>query len=114
MSLTNRRNETRIPINIPIRFRPMADLQACEQVGESENLSQRGAFMWTTYPLLQVGTLIEMFMEMPHEISGAPSTEVRCTARVVRVQPPTLLSKTGVGLRIERYRVLAERERWAS
>ena len=113
MSLTNRRNETRIPISIPIRFRPIADLQASEQVGESENLSQRGAFMWTTYPL-QVGTQIEMFMRMPHEISGAPAAEVRCTARVVRVQPPTLLSKTGVGLRIERYRVLAERERWAS
>ena len=113
MSLTNRRNETRIPINVPIRFRPVADLQATEQMGESENLSQRGAFMWTSYPL-QVGSQIELFMKMPHEISGAATAEVRCTARVVRVQHGTLLAKTGVGLRIERYRVLAERERWAS
>jgi hypothetical protein len=51
---------------------------------------------------------------MPHEISGAPVDDVRCTARVVRVQPGTRLAKTGVGLHIERYRVLAERERWAS
>ena len=113
MGLTNRRNETRIPINIPIRFRPIADPQSNEQIGESENLSQRGAFMWTTYPLT-VGTQIEMFMKMPHEISGTVAAEVRCTARVVHVQPATHLSKRGVGLRIERYRALAERDRWAS
>jgi len=113
MSLTNRRNETRIPINVPIRFRALADVHASEQIGESENLSQRGAFMRTAYPLT-VGTQIELFMTMPHEISGAEPTEVRCTARVVRVEPATLLSKTGVGLHIEKYRVLADRERWAS
>ena len=113
MSLTNRRNETRIPINVPIRFRPIADPSSGEQLGESENLSQRGAFMWTSYRL-EVGTQLELFMKMPREISGVPEVDVRCTATVVRIQPGTTPARTGVGLRIERYRVVAERERWAS
>ena len=99
----NRRNETRIPIRVPIRFRPITIPSSGEEVGESENLSQRGIFMRTSYPLA-VGTQIELAMTMPYEVTEG-AADVHCTARVVHVQQGTLLAKSGVGLHIEQYRI---------
>jgi len=112
-TLTNRRNETRVNLRIPLRFKLLGNPNAGEQTAETENLSQRGIFMWTTYPL-KMETQIELRLKMPNEISGLPVSEVHCTARVVRIEESDSAGLIGVGLRIERYHVAAERERWAS
>jgi hypothetical protein len=111
--LTDRRNDTRVNIRVPLRFKLIGIQSAEEQIAESENLSQRGVFMWTTYPL-SVGAQLELKLRMPREISGGLASEVHCTARVVRIQESDSGGKSGVGLRIERYHASAERERWAS
>jgi hypothetical protein len=112
-TLTDRRNETRVNVRIPLKFKLIGNQSAGEQVAESENLSQRGVFMWTAYPL-KLGTQVELRLRMPSEISGIGSSEVNCTARVVRVADGDSGGLIGVGLRIERYHASAEREHWTS
>jgi PilZ domain len=112
-TLTDRRNETRVNVRIPLKFKLIGNQSAGEQVAESENLSQRGVFMWTAYPL-KLGTQVELRLKMPSEISGIRSSEVNCTARVVRIGDGDSGGLIGVGLRIERYHATAEREHWTS
>lgn len=112
-SLTDRRNETRVSLRLPLRFKVIGNQNSGEQIAESENLSQRGVFMWTAYPL-NIGVQVELKLTMPREISGGPTSQVHCTARVVRVHEGDSGGLTGVGLRIERYHATAEKERWAS
>jgi len=110
---TDRRNETRVNLRLPLRFKVIGNQDAGEQIAESENLSQRGVFMWTAYPL-NIGVQVELKLTMPREISGGMTSQVHCTARVVRIHEGDSGGLTGVGLRIERYHATAERERWAS
>ena len=112
-TLTDRRNETRVNVRIPLRFKLIGNQSAGEHMAESENLSQRGIFMWTAYPL-KMGAQVELKLRMPSEISGLPASEVQCTARVIRIQESDSGGLVGAGLRIERYHATAERERWAS
>jgi PilZ domain-containing protein len=112
-TLTDRRNETRVNVRVPLRFKLIGNQSAGEQIGESENLSQRGVFMWTACPL-KVGAQVTLRLKMPSEISGMPSSEVQCTARVVRMHEGESGGLVGAGLRIERYHATPERERWAS
>jgi hypothetical protein len=112
-SLTDRRNETRVNVRIPLRFKLIGNQTAVEHLAESENVSQRGVFMWTAYPL-KMGAQVELRLKMPNEISGVPPSEVLCTARVIRIQESDSGGLLGVGLQIERYHATGERERWAS
>lgn len=112
-TLTERRSETRVNVRIPLRYKLIGNESAGEQMAESENVSQRGVFMWTAYPL-EIGTQVELKLRMPIEISGNAASEVHCTARVVRIDESDSGGLVGVGLRIERYHATAERERWAN
>jgi c-di-GMP-binding flagellar brake protein YcgR len=110
---TDRRNDTRVNVRTSLRFKLIGNQTAGEQLAESANLSQRGVFMWTAYPL-KMGAQVELRLRMPNEISGFPASEVQCTARVVRIQESGSAGLLGVGLQIERYHATGERERWAS
>jgi hypothetical protein len=112
-SLTERRNETRVKVRVPLRYKLIGNETVGEQLAESENVSQRGVFMWTAYPL-EIGTQVELRLRMPSEISGSLASEVHCTARVVRIEVGDSGGLVGAGLRIERYHATAERERWAN
>jgi hypothetical protein len=67
----------------------------------------------TDFPL-QVGMQVELFLRIPREVSGHETTDVRCVARVVRVDPFSIAGKLGVGMRIERYEPLKTHDRWVS
>jgi c-di-GMP-binding flagellar brake protein YcgR len=112
-TLTERRNETRVSVRIPVKYKLMDNQGSGEQIGESENVSQRGVFMWTAYPL-EIGTQVELKLRMPSEVSGSVASEVHCTARVVRIRERDSGGLVGVGLRIERYHATPERDRWAN
>src|SRR5258708_811828 len=74
-----------------------------EQLGVSENLSQRGIYFETTVPL-KIGMLLEVILRMPYELFGRLTTESKCLARVVRVKEDSAAGKkSGIGLHIERY-----------
>ncbi len=114
MATTERRLAPRVNLKIPLRFRPILSPTIPEQKAESVNISQRGAYFVTDFPL-KVGTPVELFLRMPRELTGQDATEVRCAARVVHVQPNIFVgSKSGVGVHIERYEAVSAGERWTS
>ena len=115
MNSNERRFDTRVNIRVPLRFRVLNSPASTEQTTESENISQRGIYFVTNVPL-KVGMPLEVSLRMPPEVAGKTSSDVRCVARVVHVQPNAALGgKSGIGLHIERYEAKASAgERWAS
>jgi len=113
MNITERRTATRLSLRIPLRFRSLSNSTSPEQRAETVNISQRGVFFTTAFPLTK-GTPIEMLLKMPSELTGKAPAEVRCTAHVIHVQPDRSGDgKAGVGVVIERYQTLGAVERRA-
>ena len=103
MNTTERRTTTRLLLRIPLRFRPITNPASPEQRAESLNISQRGVYFATEFPP-QAGTPVELLLKMPSELTGKTPAEIRCTARVVHVEPNTFVDgRAGVGVEIERY-----------
>jgi len=116
MSPNERRIDTRVNIRVPLRFRILDSSDSTEQTAESENISQRGMYFTTSFPL-KVGMPLEVSLRMPQELAGRKSpNDVKCVARVVHVRANSLLGgKAGVGLHIERYEARASAgDRWTS
>jgi hypothetical protein len=112
VKVIERRNELRVNVCEPVRLRPVTDPVSSEQLAETVNMSPRGLCVATDF-LLKVGMQVELFLRIPREVSGCETTDVRCVARVVRVDPG-FGGKLGVGMRIERYEPLRVRDRWVS
>jgi hypothetical protein len=76
------------------------------QQAESENLSEKGIF-FATDSFLRVGTMVEILLEMPEEITDEPTIEWLCTGHVVRVEPlNSSRGKIGVGVQFDCYQIL--------
>ena len=114
MNSTERRNDPRVNVRVPLRFRILNGLNPTEQTAEAENISQRGIYFTTAVPL-KVGMPVEISLRMPQELGGKTSSDVKCVARVVRISDnPLPGGKSGVGLHIERYEAEASvGDRWA-
>ena len=110
MSSSNRRVEMRIDVRMPIRFRPITNPPSAEQSAESLNISEHGLFFWTSCPL-RVGEEVEIYLRMPPELSKK-LVQVRWNVRVVHVEPNRTAGKNGVGVRVETYAAVVEREGW--
>ena len=115
MSSIERRIDTRVNVRVPLRFRMLDSSNSAEQSAESENISQRGMYFTTSFPL-KVGMPLEVSLRMPQELAGKSPNDVKCVARVVHVHANSLLGgKAGVGLHIERYEARASAgDRWTS
>jgi hypothetical protein len=115
MNASERRIDTRVDIRVPLSFRALNNPGSTEQLAQSENISQRGIYFLTSFPL-KVGTALEVSLRMPQELGGRMASDMKCVARVVHVrQSTTPGGMLGIGLHIERYEARASaRERWAS
>ena len=51
MSSSERRIDTRVNVRVPLRFRILNSSESTEQTAESENISQRGIYFTTAFPL---------------------------------------------------------------
>ena len=103
MNSRERRIDTRINLNVPLRFRVLNIPNSQELTGESINISQRGILFATAIPLL-IGTPLEVSLKMPREMAGHAASDLKCIARVVHVEPNAFLGgKAGIGLLIEQY-----------
>src|ERR1019366_2840124 len=101
MSFNERRIDTRVNVRVPLRFRTLDSSESTEQLAEAENISQRGIYFTTSFPL-KVGMPVEVSLRMPRELAGKTSSDVRCMARVVHIHANSVLEgKVGVGLHIE-------------
>jgi hypothetical protein len=103
MNSRERRTDTRVNLNMPLRFRVLNTPNSPELSGESINISQRGILFTTAVPLL-VGTPLEVSLRMPRALAGHAASELNCVARVVHVEPDAFIGgKAGIGLQIEQY-----------
>jgi PilZ domain len=73
--------------------------------GFTQNLSSRGALLWTDFPLRE-GMMIEMTLVMPSKITLAEDMSVRCRARVLRLESHRKEEKPAIAVRIEHYEFL--------
>ena len=110
MSSSNRRAEDRIEVRMPIRFRPITNPPSAEQSAESVNISEHGLCFSTSCPL-QVGEKVEIYLRMPRELSRN-LIQVRWSGRVVHVEPNGTEGKKGIGVAVETYEPMVEREGW--
>jgi hypothetical protein len=110
MNSQNRRTEERVAVRMPIRFRPITDPPSAELSAESVNISEHGLFFATNCPL-QVGEEVEIYLRMPRELSNN-LVQVRWSARVVHVDPSYGAGKNGIGVHVETYAPIIEREGW--
>jgi hypothetical protein len=107
MNSRERRIDTRINLNVPLRFRVLNSANSEERTGESINISQRGILFATAVPLV-VGTPLEVSLKMPREVAGHAASDLKCIARVVHVELNAFLGgKAGIGLHIEQYQARA-------
>jgi hypothetical protein len=80
-----RRIGQRFAFNLPVFLRDVTT--AAEGLGFTQDLSSRGAFLFTDMPLNE-GAEIELTLKMPSEITLGENMRVRCRGRVLRVVKP--------------------------
>lgn len=78
-----------------------------EGSGFTQDLSARGTFFYTDYPL-GVGEMVELTLVMPSEITLGQNMRVRCRGRVLRVIQPAVGTKLGVAVHFAGYEYLNE------
>jgi c-di-GMP-binding flagellar brake protein YcgR len=110
MNSINRRAEARVDARMPIRFRPITNPPSAEQSAESANISEHGLLFWTNCPL-RVGEEVEIYLRMPPELSQS-MIQMRWNARVVHVEPDGSAGRNCIGVRVETYAPVVERECW--
>src|ERR1700735_4772815 len=71
--------------NLPVSLRDVSS--ASEGVGFTQDLSSRGAFLFTDMGVTQ-GAEIELTLKMPSEITLGENMRVRCRGRVLRIVKP--------------------------
>jgi hypothetical protein len=77
-----RRVGQRFAFNLPVSLRDVST--AAEGLGFTQDLSSRGAFLFTVMALTEGGE-IELTLKMPSEITLGESMRVRCRGRVLRI-----------------------------
>jgi hypothetical protein len=100
-----RRAAQRFDFHLPVSIRLTGSER--EGYGFSQDLSARGAFLYTDFPLAE-GDAVELTLVMPSEITLADNMRVRCRGRVVRIARSEAGTKFGVAVHLEGYEFLPE------
>jgi hypothetical protein len=87
-----RRIGQRFAFNLPVSLRDVAT--AAEGLGFTQDLSSRGAFLFTDMALRE-GAEIELTLKMPSEITLGENMRVRCRGSVLRIVKPANCSAAG-------------------
>jgi hypothetical protein len=106
----------RFAFNLPVSLRDVAT--AAEGLGFTQDLSSRGAFLFTDMALSE-GAEVELTLKMPSEITLGDSMRVRCRGHVLRIVKPadnnwkpatSSETKIGVAVCLKGYEYLPETE----
>lgn len=105
MKPSDRRRAYRYAVQILLRIRAQNKLSTDETV-ETVNLSEQGVYFVTNYAFLR-GTVVQLVLEMPSEVTGVSSTLWKCVGRVVHTELVTSeQGNLGVGVRFDYYEIL--------
>jgi PilZ domain len=97
-----RRFLTRTSLQIPLRFRPGAKAGP-EWTCQTINVSMLGAY-FSADVAPDVGELVQVFIEIPEEVSGKPTAQYCFTARVIHAEKDRpVVGKIGVGVNFYSY-----------
>src|SRR6266446_9121729 len=113
-----RRIGQRFAFNLPVSLRDVAT--AAEGLGFTQDLSSRGAFLFTDMALNE-GAEVELTLKMPSEITLGENMRVRCRGCVLRIVRPAdtpsrpavsaeARTKIGVAVCLKDYEYLPETE----
>lgn len=118
-----RRIGQRFAFNLPVSLRDVST--ATEGLGFTQDLSSRGAFLFTDMALSE-GAEVELTLEMPSEITLGENMRVRCRGLILRIvkardanwrlpetaeaKSPQTESKIGVAVCLKGYEYLPEIE----
>jgi hypothetical protein len=100
-----RRAAQRFDVHLPVTVKLPEG--ASEGQGFTQDLSMRGVFFYTDFPLTE-GSSVELTLVMPSEITLAENMPVRARGRVTRLSQMNGASKTGVAVQLEGYEYLPE------
>ena len=95
----------RFYMRLPASVKFPAETDSLEIMTETQNVSARGIFFYLDQPVTQ-GSLIEVTMTFPPNITLTDAVRVRFVARIVRVEQPLPVSRIGVAAVIEEYEFL--------
>ena len=103
-----RRAAQRFDFHLPVSIRQCG----CdtEEPGFTQNISARGAFIYTDRQITQ-GSDIELTLMMPSEITLTENMRVRCRGKVLRATQPTPSSRVGLAVHLEGYEFLPDQPR---
>jgi hypothetical protein len=102
---SERRIAPRLPIKADLRLRAWK-LGPTERRAQSLDLSQEGTLL-ATDAHIPVGSVVEVVLKMPEEITGKPAADWRCTGHVVRLQSlDKLPGQLGFGVQFDYCEIL--------
>jgi len=100
-----RRCGQRFNVHVPVSVKLSGSQH--EASGFTQDLSARGSFFFTDYPLA-AGEEVEVTLVMPSAITLGDSMRVRCQGTVLRVMQPSIGTKLGVAVHFVGYEYLTE------
>jgi hypothetical protein len=86
MEYPERRVGKRYVIQIPLNFRELKSSSSTKEFGEIIDVSNLGVAFSTTAPIT-TGTMVEVFLRMPLDVLGRPSSEWQWIGKVTRCRP---------------------------
>ncbi len=95
-------------MKLPLTVRWTSGAVLGEATTESKEVSSRGVSFFLPKEL-KPGSLVEIIMTLPHEITMAGPVKVRCLGRVLRAEPQED-ARVGLAAAIERYEFLRQDE----
>jgi hypothetical protein len=128
MGNKERRIAPRKECTVPLRFRVAKSVDSLAREtagasartpfgtieGESVNLSERGIY-FRSRQRVNVGEPLEMYFTIPRELTGRSTEQVRCSARVVHVEPQAdRQGLVGVGAAVERFEPMSSARDWGN
>lgn len=107
----DRRKGRRHPVKMRVKLRPTEGATPYSHNAESANISESGLLFLLDQPIA-VGARVDLSFVMPGEVTGGLPMQIRCSARVVRVDTyDSEPGRSGVAAHIERFEtIVAERE----
>lgn len=108
MSAVERRASRRFRMKLPLVVRWTNGSVLGEAATESKEVSSRGLSFFLPKEL-KPGSLVEIVMTLPHEVTMAGPVKVRCLGRVLRAEPQEG-ERVGLAAAIERYEFLRQDE----
>jgi hypothetical protein len=105
-----RRQTPRFELRIPLSIRPLDAAEAPARIVRTSNISATGLYFISNLPL-EVGTPVEMFLQVPEEVLGTSPRNWCCKGRVVWIDGSDRSHATqGVGVEFQYYEVLEDEE----